>query len=53
MTQSAGVAEGTPVAPGRLGEAIPQRELFEYLAALTRWLGDLGTATLPAAVYGR
>ncbi|MBO0984062.1 hypothetical protein [Rathayibacter sp. SD072] len=38
MTQSAGVAEGTPVAPGRLGEAIPQRELFEYLAALTRWL---------------
>lgn len=27
-----------PVAPGRLGEAVPQRELFEYLAALTRWL---------------
>lgn len=33
-----GVAEGTPVAPGRLGEAAPQLELFEYLAALTRWL---------------
>ncbi|PPG43657.1 hypothetical protein [Rathayibacter sp. AY2B5] len=35
---STGLAEGTPVAPGRLGEAAPQRELFEYLAALTRWL---------------
>ncbi|MBF4461483.1 MULTISPECIES: hypothetical protein [unclassified Rathayibacter] len=35
---SAGVAEGTPLAPGRLGEAAPQRELFDYLAALRRWL---------------
>lgn len=34
----AGVTEATPVAPGRLGEAIPQRELFDYLAALTRWV---------------
>ncbi|TDX80920.1 hypothetical protein EDF35_0583 [Rathayibacter sp. PhB151] len=34
----AGVSEGTPVAPGRLGEAIPQRALFDYLAQLGRWL---------------
>ncbi|QHC59871.1 hypothetical protein [Rathayibacter sp. VKM Ac-2760] len=33
-----GVSEGTPVAPGRLGEAIPQAALFDYLARLTRWL---------------
>ncbi|KQQ10130.1 hypothetical protein [Rathayibacter sp. Leaf296] len=42
MTAGAPGAEGTPVAPGRLGEAIPQRELFEYLAQLTRWLDRTG-----------
>lgn len=39
MTGAApGVGDVTPVAPGRLGEAIDQRALFEYLAGLTRWV---------------
>lgn len=33
-----GVGDATPAAPGRLGEAIDQRALFEYLAGLTRWV---------------
>ncbi|NQX11718.1 hypothetical protein HQQ80_08790 [Microbacteriaceae bacterium VKM Ac-2855] len=33
-----GVGDVTPTAPGRLGEAIDQRALFDYLAGLTRWV---------------
>jgi hypothetical protein len=38
VTVATGAVASTPVAPGRLGEAIEQRALFDYLAALAQWV---------------